>query len=233
MPVFNEQASILQVTRAWFDALVQSARDFVLLAIDDGSTDGTLAILNTLQSELGARLEVISRANRGHGQTCIEGYKAAIERNIPFVLQIDSDGQSNPAHFAEFWAGRDNFDVIYGKRTRQDGTRRIVASAILRKLLKIVTKVDCVDANVPYRLMNTTACANSICAVPSDLSLANIALAVILRINPKIRHGSIPINFPPRLGGEPSVPFFKFAAKGLELYVQLKRAGIAGAPRQS
>jgi dolichol-phosphate mannosyltransferase len=48
-----------------------------------------------------------------------------------------------------------------------------------------------VDANVPYRLMNTSACAVAIQSIPSNFDLANVALAVILRKNSAIRHGDV------------------------------------------
>ncbi|MDP3851654.1 MAG: glycosyltransferase family 2 protein [Luteolibacter sp.] len=226
MPVFNEQASVPTVIDEWFSVLDREVGNFTLLAINDGSTDDTGAILQSMASELGTRLQIINRPNRGHGQSCIEGYRIAVEQNIPFLLQIDSDGQSDPRYFARFWELRHQFDVTYGKRTRQDGFRRILASTVLRSLLRLLAGVDCVDANVPYRLMNASACAEGIHRVPSDVFLANIALAVILRKNPAIRHGQVPIGFPPRHGGEPSVPFLKFAAKGIELFSQLKKAGI-------
>lgn len=227
MPVYNEQASISKVAREWFAMLDTTVGDFVMLAINDGSTDQTDSILTMLNVDLGPRFEVINHSNRGHGQSCIQGYKTALEREIPFILQIDSDGQSNPLYLPEFWSRRAHFDVIYGKRTRQDGLRRILASMILRLMLRLMVKVDCVDANVPYRLMNASACGAAFRRIPSDLFLANIALAVALRKDSAVRHGQVAIGFPPRYGGESSVPFMKFAAKGIELFRQLRKAGIA------
>jgi hypothetical protein len=120
---------------------------------------------------------------------------------------------------------RNDFDVIYGKRKRSDGLRRVVASFVLRIALRVVARVDCVDANVPYRLMNTQSCKIEIQRIPEKISLANVALAVLLRRNPSLRHGVLPIAFPPRIGGEPSVPFRKFVAKAVELFIQMKRCG--------
>ena len=222
MPVFNEQASVEKVIGEWFPELERTAHGFTLLAIDDGSTDATPDILKSLQAQLGPRLEWVSRENRGHGQTCIEGYRIALERGIPFVFQIDSDGQSDPRHFSEFWERRNDFDVIYGKRTRQDGFRRVMASLVLRHALRVLAKADCVDANVPYRLMNTAACSDAIRSIPPAIDLANIGLAVRLKRQPAIRHGHIDIGFPPRHGGEASVPLSKFAVKAVELFRQLK-----------
>ena len=174
LPVFNEQEVISTVIREWFGVLDSEVVDFTILAIDDGSTDTTLKSLESLESDLGERLEIISRPNRGHGQSCIEGYRIAIDRKIPFILQIDSDGQSDPKHFPDFWNRREHHDVIYGKRSRHDGARRIFASAVLRLMLRLFAGADCGDANVPYRLMDTHACADSIRSVPADIFLANV-----------------------------------------------------------
>lgn len=229
MPVYNEQDSIRTVIRDWFSELLRVVDNFVMVAIDDGSHDGTLAILRELESEFESKLEVISRENRGHGQSCLQGYRVAAGRNIPFVFQIDSDGQCDPQYFKRFWDLRDRFDVIYGKRTREDGTRRILASLVLRSLLLLRFNANCIDPNVPYRLMRTQACSHALNAIPSDFFLANVALALLLRKSPGIRHGELPIRFRERSGGEPSVPLSKFAEKALQLYRQLKALVDRGA----
>jgi hypothetical protein len=59
--------------------------------------------------------------------------------------------------------------------------------------------------------------------IPTDFFLANIALAVLLRREKSWRHGSIPIRFRERYGGEPSVGLGKFGEKAQELISQLKR----------
>ncbi len=221
LPVYNESASVGRVLREWHSVLANTLENFVILAIDDGSKDNTLEILQQERETLGGRMEILTRANRGHGQSCLEGYRIACQRKIPFILQIDSDGQSDPRFFPEFWKLRDSCEVIYGKRERHDGWARVIASGTLRNLLRILERVDCVDANVPYRLMNTEKCASTFAQIPREISLANIALAVLLKRQPAIRHGAVPITFPARYGGEPSVPLRQFAMKGLELFQQL------------
>ncbi|MEP2777043.1 MAG: glycosyltransferase family 2 protein [Luteolibacter sp.] len=222
LPVYNERESIRHVIDGWMAVLARSVPEFAILAINDGSTDDSGKILRELQAEYGSRLKVLARGNKGHGQTCLEGYRIAEDRGIPYVLQIDSDGQSDPRFFHDFWVQRNDYDVIYGKRRRLDGWQRIAASLALRTLLRLLEGTDCTDANVPYRLMNTAACRSGFHAIPETIGLANVALAVLLKRDKKLRHGSIPIDFPPRFGGEPSVPMGKFLIKGYELFAQLR-----------
>jgi dolichol-phosphate mannosyltransferase len=224
MPVFNEEGSVTEVVGEWFDAVARVTNSFTFLAIDDGSTDSTPAVLAALQAVHGPRLEVYRRANRGHGQSCIEGYIAACERGIPFVFQMDSDGQCDPQYFERFWRARHDFDVLYGKRVRRDdGLVRSVGTRIVTVLVRAVTGVDCVDPNVPYRLMQTRAVAPYLGRVPVDFVLAHVALAVVLRRAPALRHGAIPIRFRRRSGGTPSVPSMRFGHKAIELARQLWR----------
>ena len=222
MPVYNEEASVAMAVLEWFQEIEKTAPSFRFLVINDGSTDGTLAILQQLVSRLDARFEVLDRENRGHGQSCLQGYRIARERGIPFVFQIDSDGQCDPRYFAALWRERERFDVVYGRRVRRDdGWRRAVASVVVRWFLLILFRVNCPDANVPYRLMRTAVLGPFLERISEDFLLANIALAVLLRQSKEVRHGYVPIHFRERYGGEPSVGMGKFGAKAAELYRQL------------
>jgi dolichol-phosphate mannosyltransferase len=222
MPAYNEQAAITPVVESWFAALDAVVGNFVLRVIDDGSKDATRGIVEGLRPVLGPRLELHSRPNRGHGQTCIEGYRSAIERDIPFILQIDSDGQCDSAYLSAFWDLRHDHDVIYGKRSREDGLVRFIASFTLRHLVRLLEGVKCVDPNVPYRLMRTAACAPAVHSIPANFDLANIALSIQLARQPGLREATVPIRFRERLGGEPSVPLHRFAGKARELFRQLR-----------
>jgi len=222
MPVYNEQASVRKVVLEWFQELQNWTEEFVFLAINDGSKDDTLTTLDRLRDQLGPRLEIRNQENIGHGQTCLLGYREACRRGIPYVFQIDSDGQCDPQYFFRFWRMRDEFDVVYGKRAkRADGWRRIIASHFLRLTLLLTTHVNCVDANSPYRLMRTSGLKSILDRIPRDFFLANVALAVLLRQDSGWRHGKVPIRFRERYGGEPSVRLSKFGEKARELTSQL------------
>jgi len=222
VPVFNEEASIRKVVTEWFNEVQNWTEQFVFLVIDDGSRDGTPRLLRALREKFGPRFEILTQKNMGHGQSCIQGYRIACERGIPFVFQIDSDGQCDPQYFFKFWNQRDKYDVIYGHRARrQDGIKRIISSHILRLTLLIFSGVWCVDANTPYRLMNTANLPSALDRISSALYLANIGLSIVLKKMPGWRHGSIRITFRERYGGEPSVRFSQFGKKAIELITQL------------
>ncbi len=202
----------------------QWTEDFTLLAINDGSKDQTLEILQRCQDQLGSRLEILDQPNQGHGQSCLAGYRLASERGYRYVLQIDTDGQCDPQFFYRLWNLRNRYEIIYGRRyQRLDGWRRTLASQILRWVVRGAAGVWCVDPNVPYRLMKTDRLRSKIEAIPKEFFLANVALAVLLKRDPSWREATIPIVFRERFGGEPTVRLNQFGTRAKELVRQLKR----------
>lgn len=223
MPAYQEEACVERVLGDWLPVLAETEPHFLLLAIDDGSRDRTYDYLQKIAERWPGRMEVRRRENRGHGQTCMEGYREARDRGVPWVFQMDSDGQCDPRYFADFWGMRESYDVIYGVRDRGDGWVRQIASRLLRTLLCLFEGVRCEDPNVPYRLMRLSACGVELDRIPRDFDLANVALAVVLRRRLDLRHGAVPIHFGERIGGEPSVPLRRFAIKAWQMFGQLKR----------
>jgi dolichol-phosphate mannosyltransferase len=223
IPAFNEERCVASVLDEWTAELERAGADYSILVIDDGSTDATPEVLHNWKHDHPAvRLEVMRHANRGHGQTCLEGYLIACDRQIPWVFQIDSDGQCDPAFFSAVWAARHSHDVVYGQRAkRKDGLKRVLASILVKAVVRAASGADCIDANVPYRLMRTENLRPLVDSIPPDFDLANIALAVQIK-RACWREAVVSIVFRPRAAGEASVPLTRFAAKARELIAQLK-----------
>jgi dolichol-phosphate mannosyltransferase len=226
MPVFNEERSVVSVLDEWTAELGRSGADYTILVIDDGSTDASPEVLHNWKSDHpSVHLEVMRHANRGHGQTCLEGYRIACDRRIPWVFQIDSYGQCDPTFFSDVWAARHGDDVVYGRRAkRKDGLKRVLASVLVKAVVRAASGAVCIDANVPYRLMRTEKLHSLVDSIPSDFDLANIALAVQIQ-RAAWPECSVPIVFRARTGGEPSVPLLRFASKAIELAAELRHLG--------
>lgn len=93
LPVYN---CAEYLTETLFSLLVQTFEDFEVIAINDGSTDNSLGILNKFAS-IDTRIRVVSRENRGIVSTLNEA--ASLARG-KYLARIDGDDIALPKRFA-------------------------------------------------------------------------------------------------------------------------------------
>lgn len=93
IPTYNEKENTEKIIRAVF--ALEGA--FHILVIDDGSPDGTAAIVKKLQTEFPDRLFLIERKGKlGLGTAYITGFKWALERDYDYICEMDADFSHNP-----------------------------------------------------------------------------------------------------------------------------------------
>lgn len=124
------------------------------------------------------------------------------EKNADYIFQTDSDGQTLPEEFAEFWKLRKKYDIIMGNRVKRgDGAGRKVVENVLRLYLKIFFGVIVPDANAPFRLMKSRIVNKYIGLMPEDFNLPNAILAACFsRYKEKVIYRVV--TFQPRQGGK-------------------------------
>lgn len=222
MPIYNEEANVETVLREWVPVLEKATPRLVLLALNDGSRDGTAEILARLETELGERLCVIHKLNSGHGLTCRMGYEIAVRTTASWVLQLDSDGQCDPGYFPEFWSQRLDADCVWGTRTsRDDGPARRMTSWICSSASSALCGRDIGDANVPYRLMRKDSLVRALPHIPKNFNIHNVALTYVLKQLPGLRWRYVPIHFRDRQGGTNSIDLLKVSKWGTEMLFEL------------
>lgn len=225
VPVFNEAENIAQVVDEWKKAIAAAGVTCQFLLINDGSTDATIDVLRRLEAGDPAHIVVIDKPNAGHGRTCRFGYSAATASpKVEWILQIDSDGQCDPAYFPEFWMHRENFDCIFGKRVkRDDGVARALTSRLCRLGATLLGGRDMIDPNVPYRLIRRDIMANALKRIPAAFNIHNVALTFILKKTPSVRWAYVPIRFRERQGGNNSIHLMNVAHWGTDMLLELRR----------
>jgi glycosyltransferase involved in cell wall biosynthesis len=208
IPAYNEEANIETVTREWHDVVVKVNENSRIVIIDDGSKDSTYEKIKALRMEL-PQLEAITKSNGGHGAAILCGYRHALDNGADYVFQTDSDGQTLPVEFWQFWENRKEWDFFFFyRKNRQDGFLRVFVTKVLKFVLRLCFHVWVDDANTPFRLMNADTLKHCLAPIPDGYFLANVALSVIYkRWNYKIKY--IPITFKTRQGGKNSLNFRK------------------------
>ena len=125
IPAYNEEANIEQVIRDWYSVVEKVGGESRLVIIDDGSKDSTFARMEALAKELPMFIPV-TKGNQGHGATVLYGYHYALKAGADYVFQTDSDGQTLPKEFWDFWQKRADYAMVIGHRKgRQDGFSRV------------------------------------------------------------------------------------------------------------
>ena len=101
IPTYNEKENIENIIRAVFGL----EKVFHILVIDDGSPDGTAAIVKGLQKEFPERLFIVERKGKlGLGTAYIRGFKWAIEHKYDFIFEMDADFSHNPNDLPKLYA---------------------------------------------------------------------------------------------------------------------------------
>lgn len=226
IPAYNEQANIENVVIAWYKKLEEMNINMKMVVIDDGSKDNTLNKLKNMQSNFN-KLEVIHKENSGHGATILFGYKYALQNGADYIFQTDSDGQTLPEEFEEFWNKRKEYAMIIGSRkTRQDGFSRKIVTKVLRFVIKATFHEKVEDANTPYRLMDAKILKKYIEKIPKDFFLTNVLISILFtKYKEKIKF--IPITFKPRQGGINSINMKRTFKIGLNAVKQFRKINKA------
>lgn len=227
IPVYNEENAIEGVVQEWSEELSKHEPDHKLLLINDGSRDDTQKIIERLEAIDPDHIVTVQKPNSGHGNSCRVGYDLALGGNAPWIFQIDSDGQCDPAYFEEFWSKREAYDYILGvRKTRDDGLLRRLFSTICWLGCLLVARQNLYDPNVPYRLMRREALQLALRSVPGSFFLQNIALSMILRKLPELKGTMMPIHFRSRNGGEASAGVIKIISSGFNMLCELAQLKV-------
>ena len=114
IPTYNERENIENIIRKVFS--LDGGYD--ILIIDDGSPDGTAAIVKRLQQEFPERLHMIERPGKlGLGTAYITGFKWSIDKGYDYTFEMDADFSHNPEDLPRLYqAGKDGADLAIGSR---------------------------------------------------------------------------------------------------------------------
>ncbi|UEG49516.1 glycosyltransferase family 2 protein [Ferruginibacter lapsinanis] len=140
IPLFNEEESLPEL-EAWIERVMQQNNySYEVIMIDDGSTDNSWKVIETLRQKNSNVKGIKFQRNYGKSAALNEGFKAA---QGDVVITMDADMQDSPDEIPGLRSMilNDGFDIVSGwKKKRYDNT---------------LTK------NIPSKLFNAAARASS------------------------------------------------------------------------
>lgn len=157
IPTYNEKENIENIIRVVFGL----EQPFDMLIIDDGSPDGTAAIVKRLMAdEFKDRLHLIERTGKlGLGTAYIAGFKWAVAQKYDYIFEMDADFSHNPNDLPRLYAAcaQEGYDVAIGSRY-VNGVNvvnwpmgRILMSYYASKYVRIITGLKINDTTAGFK----------------------------------------------------------------------------------
>jgi dolichol-phosphate mannosyltransferase len=156
IPTYNEKENIENIIRAVFSQEI----DFHILIIEDGSPDGTAAIVKKLQKEFFNKLFMLERKGKlGLGTAYITGFKWAIDHHYDFIFEMDADFSHNPKDLIKLYTAcsAEGADVAIGSRY-VSGVNvvnwpigRVLMSYFASKYVRFVLGIDIADTTAGFK----------------------------------------------------------------------------------
>lgn len=116
IPTYNEKENI----EAIITAVMELPMVFHVLVIDDGSPDGTAAIVKKMmKGKYGENIHLIERSGKqGLGTAYIAGFKWAIENQANYIFEMDADFSHNPQDLLKLYdaCANNGADLAIGSR---------------------------------------------------------------------------------------------------------------------
>ena len=116
IPTYNEKENIAAI----IDAVMNLPLRFHILVIDDGSPDGTAAIVkNLMKTTYPETLHIVERAGKqGLGTAYIAGFRWAIEHKADYIFEMDADFSHNPNDLLKLYeaCANEGADLAIGSR---------------------------------------------------------------------------------------------------------------------
>ena len=156
IPTYNERENIEKIIRAVFGL----DKVFHILIIEDGSPDGTAAIVKKLQEEYPDRLFMVERKGKlGLGTAYIAGFKWALAHNYQYIFEMDADFSHNPQDLPRLYkaCAEDGSDVAIGSRY-VSGVNvvnwpmgRVLMSYFASKYVRFITGIPIHDTTAGFK----------------------------------------------------------------------------------
>lgn len=156
IPVFNEEATLRDLHEGIVESADSMGRQYEIIFVDDGSDDGSSAVLRDLCRNHPHTRAILLAVNRGKATALDIGF-----RNVrgDIVITMDADLQDDPAEIERFVAAlEEGYDLVSGWKTvRRDPWHKILPSRFFNFTVRLVCGVKIHDVNCGFKAYSRRA----------------------------------------------------------------------------
>lgn len=154
IPVHNEREVIETVIGSVYKNIYSKLDDAEFIVAEDGSTDGTKAVLEKMAKEFPIKL-VTTNERKGYSRAVRDALALA---NKEVIFFLDSDGQHKDSDFWKLLAFIEDFDIVTGyKCPRLDSAFRLFISRLMNTLIFFMFGCFFRDINSGFKLFRRSA----------------------------------------------------------------------------
>ena len=199
VPAWNEARSVGPTVRE----IRASDPSFDVAVIDDGSTDDTAA-----QARAAGATVLTLPFNLGVGGAMRTGFTYAQRWGYARAIQVDADGQHNPADIARVLQGLERADISIGARFADVGDYQVRgprrwAMIVLARVVSGVAKTRLTDVTSGFRAANARAIEHYVKYYPAE-SLGDTLDSLVAACHAGLTVTQVPVAMRPRAHGTPS-----------------------------
>lgn len=210
IPVYNEQGiaakTILELKKEY--------PDIKIIAVDDGSSDGSYEEVMKLNSGITA---IRHRYNKGYGASLKTGLKNCMTK---YAVFFDADGQHDPKDVMRLIAEIPGYDMVVGARSKDSQVQRHRKPGkwILHKVANLLVEQRIPDINSGFRIVNVGLVKSYIHLLPNKFSFSTTITLIFMKELLDVKF--IPIKTRRRVG-KSTVKYFYDGFSALLLIIRI------------
>jgi len=227
IPCYHSEESLPSVLAAIAETMSGQGREYEIIPVNDGSRDGTLAVLREAAEENPAIRPIDLLRNYGQHNAVLCGIRAA---QHPFIVTMDDDGQHPPSQLPLLLARLEegSSDVVYGYPSEEKHSFWRVAAAGLTKF----ALARFMGSEIARHVTSLRAFRTPLREGFADYQGSYVSIDVLLTWSTN-RFDSLPVKHLPRELGTSQYTFRKLVTHALDLItgfsvVPLQIASVLG-----
>jgi hypothetical protein len=179
---FNQADTLESAIRDCVHHVSRSVSDFELIIINDGSTDGSVRILDRLRKEF-PQLRVTHQLHSGNAKAIRRGMDLA---RGTYLFQFDLDQTAWLKDFKTLWELRERYTLILGHHMHRGNRFHQCLAWLLNRWIKLWFGTELIEPDTRFRLSKRELALEILARIPKHFEGVGIGLSLhAYRMSPR------------------------------------------------